>query len=299
MKWSEVRPKLQSIDSFCAYLGIDQGTLFRVYRSISRYYVRSEVVKNNGKIRVLNKPQGELKDLQKRIHRQVLVFAPSHKAVHGYRKHRGQRSAALPHVGKEMLVKADIEDFFPSVRPKQVHDAFMSIGVPHAVARILAKLCTHEGQLPQGAPTSPLIANLLWLRPASRVEGFAVQHHFSQSIFGDDLYLSGTARAKKYKTLIKRIIAEEGFKPHESKTKAVQKTDRQVVAGLVVNNGINVSKHYRRELRSQIQKLDSVATSVSNLEGKIGYVRQHNPKQASKLRDRLNWRREKVNEDRT
>ncbi|BFU91902.1 MAG: hypothetical protein NTAFB01_30890 [Nitrospira sp.] len=202
----------------------------------------------------------------------------------------------MPHIGKEMLVTADILKFFPSVKPKQVHDALMTVGFCHSVARIVTQLCTHADQLPQGAPTSPLLSNQLWLRPANRVQGFSDKHGFEQSIIGDDLFVSGERRAEKYKGLMKKIISEEGFTVHPDKTKALSNRNRQVAAGLVVNKKLNVPKDYKRALRAEIHTVASrdlgsnerKPRRLSSIEGKIGYVRQSNPSHAAVYQEQFN-----------
>ena len=109
-----------------------------------------------------------------------------------------------------MLLTGDIQKYFPSISPDAVLKAFRQLGISYQVSKLLVNLCTHEGQLPQGAPTSPLISNLIWGRPARRIKGFADQHGFDQTIFGDDVFISGAKRAKKFKNLLKRIVQEEG-----------------------------------------------------------------------------------------
>ena len=296
MKWGKVKLHLQSIDSLAGYLCVGRDTLFRLSRTSSQYYVRAEKPKDNGEVREFYKPRGELKKIQKLIHKKILLFAPSHEAIHGYRKKRNQLTAAMPHVKQDMLVKADIKAFFPSVEPKQVHDAFMGIGLHHSVADLLTKLCTHANQLPQGSPASPLIANLLWLRPAHRIQGVADKHGFGHTISGDDVFLSGKKRAAKYMTFLKRTIKEEGFTVNDGKTRAVPYNGSQAVVGLSVNQKVNVPKTYRKALRNEIHR-HALSDGDENgrtrqkerasLVGKIAYVKYFNSFQGGKLKQQL------------
>ena len=129
------------------------------------------------------------------------------------------------------------------------------------MSKLLVNLCTHEGQLPCWAPTSPLISNLIWSRPARRIRGFANQHGFDHTIFGDDVFISGSSRAKKFKNLLKRIIREEGLSVSERKTQALPCTTRQVVLGIVVNKNLGVGKDIRRDLRQVIHNYVSKGIS--------------------------------------
>ena len=302
MRWAEVKPHLQSIDSFSQYLSIDRGTLYRLARTGSRYYRRDEDEKSDGRIRVYYKPWGELKRVQSLIHKKILVCAPFHKSIHGYRKGRSQCTAAAPHSGKPMLLKADVRDFFPSIKPLAVYKAFRQIGVPDQVSRLIVKLCAHENQLPQGAPTSPLISNLIWGKPARRIQGFSDQQLFDSTILGDDVFVSGARRAGKYKNLLKRIIQEEGLVVNERKTQALPNTTRQVAAGLVVNKRPNVKKEYRRAVRQVLHHRASrtqgglaaaySGPNKSSLAGMIAFVKHINPSQGQKLQrefDRIDW----------
>lgn len=298
MKWPEVRSALQSSEGLSRHLSVGEGTLFRLSRTASQFYRRSETDKG----RILNIPIGELKRIQSLIHKRVLLFAPFHASIHGYRRGRSQRSAAKPHQNKPMLLKGDIEKYFPSISPDAVLKAFQQLGIPYQVSKLLVDLCAHEGQLPQGAPTSPLISNLIWARPARRMRGFADQHGFDHTISGDDVFISGARRVKKFKNLLKRTIQEEGFCVSERKTQALPYTTRQVVLGLVVNKNLNVDKDTRRALRQVIHNYmrkgfsnprGSISRVVkSSLAGKIAHIKHFNPLQGQKLQrefNRINW----------
>lgn len=302
MKWPEVRSILQSAEGLSRHLSVGEDTLFRLSRTASRFYKREEICEGDGRIRVLHKPSGELKRVQSLIHKKVLLFAPYHTSIHGYRKGRSQRSAAEPHQGKPMLLKGDIQKYFPSISPDAVLKAFRQLGISYQVSRLLVNLCTHEGQLPQGAPTSPLISNLIWGRPARRIRGFADPHGFDQTIFGDDVFISGARHAKKFKNLLKRIVQEEGLSINERKTQALPCTTRQVVVGLVVNKKLGVDKDTRRDLRQVLHKYVSKGFSdprgsnsrvaKASLAGKIAHIKHINPSQGQKLQrefKRINW----------
>ena len=298
MKWPEIRSILQSAEGLSRHLSVGEDTLFRLSRTASEFYSRKEIDKG----RILNIPSGELKRIQSLIHKKVLLYAPYHASIHGYRKGRSQRSAAEPHQDKPMLLKGDIRKYFPSISPDAVLKAFRQLGISYQVSRLLVNLCTHEGQLPQGAPTSPLISNLIWGRPARRIKGFADQHGFDQTIFGDDVFISGARRAKKFKNLLKRIVQEEGLSISEQKTQALPFTTRQVVLGLVVNKNLGVDKDIRKDLRQVIHKYVSKGFSdprgsnsraaKASLAGKIAHIKHINPSQGQKLQrefKRINW----------
>lgn len=298
MKWVEVKSKLQSVEGLSLYLEKAQGSLYRLSRTTSHFYHRKdENPKSDGSIRTLLIPGGELKEVQRLIQNKVLLFAPFHKSIHGYRRKRSQVTAAMPHVDKPMLLASDIRKYFPNIRPTMVYKAFRQLGIPDPVARLLVNLCTHENQLPQGAPTSPLISNLIWSRPARRIQGFSDQQHFDNTIAGDDVFVSGAPRARKFKNLVKRIIQEEGFSVNERKTRAMPMTDRQVAVGLVVNKKLNVKTEYREALRNELHSCASKdCTDVvrpqpginkARLAGKIAFVKYINPAQGERFQGKF------------
>jgi RNA-directed DNA polymerase len=205
-----------------------------------------------------------------------------------------------------MLVTADIKEYFPNIRPPMVYKAFRQLGISDPVSRLLVNLCTYKNQLPQGAPTSPYISNLIWGRPARRIQGFADQQHFDPTILGDDVCVSGAPRARKFKKLMKRIIQEEGFSVNERKTQAFPSTIRQVAAGLVVNKKLNVKKEYRRALRNVLHNWRSkgctdfvnaqAGVNKASLAGKIAFVKHINPAQGQRFQrefERLNAKESK------
>ncbi|MEO5955645.1 MAG: reverse transcriptase family protein [Nitrospiraceae bacterium] len=304
MKWAEIKSKLQSVEGLSLYLDIAQGALFRLSRTASHYYRQEDEPKSDGSVRTYLIPSRELKRVQSLIHKKVLLFVPLHKSIHGYRRKRSQVSAALPHVDKPMLLTADIKNYFPNIRPPMVYNAFRQLGISDPVSRLLVTLCTHDNQLPQGAPTSPYISNLIWSRPARRIQGFTDQQHFDPTILGDDVFVSGAPRVRKFKNLVKRIIQEEGFSVNERKTQALPSTARQVAAGLVVNKKLNVKKEYRRALRTVLHSCTSTkCTDVVNSEtgvkkaslaGKIAFVKHINPTQGQRFQrefERINSKR--------
>ena len=300
LSWYLVRDQLKTVESLAALLGVNPAKLFYLARSTERYYFRDEKPKPDGRIRVFHKPLGELKTIQKLVHRKILRYAPCHKAIHSYRKGRDQVTNATLHVGKSFINKSDIEDFFPSITLDTVRRAFRRIGCSHPVAQLLSDLCTFNNQLPQGPPTSPGIANQVIFHLARRIEKLASSHGLTLSLFGDDVFISGSKRAAKIKNLVCRIIEDEGFrvnkKPHKSKV--LSSNERQLVTGIVVNQKPNVSKDYRRKVRaiihncltkgSKTQFHDNPLTIKNKIKGMVNHIKKLNPRHGEILESQFN-----------
>lgn len=143
-----------TIQELSRLLEIGPPQLYHLAKNSHLYYLRGEKVKPDGRVRVFFKPYGELKKLQRMIHRKILKELPLHDSIHRYRKKRDQRTNALPHVGKLYMVKLDIKDFFPSVNPKMVLITLLKLGFSKPIARILLQLTTYQNQLPRCPLTS-------------------------------------------------------------------------------------------------------------------------------------------------
>ena len=282
----------------------DLKFLDHLARKAHLYYKRGEKIKPDGRIREFFKPHGDLKKVQRTIHRKILRKLPIHSSIHSYRKKKDQLSNAKPHVGNLYMINLDIKDFFPSVTPSKVYTALLKLGFSEPVSQMLVSLTTYQNQLPQGPPTSPGIANLVLFPLARRFEVLCMKHGAILTIFGDDITVSGSARILKIKNLFMRIITEEGYKIHPGKVKVSKRGDKKKVTGVVVNKKTNVDKAYFRNLKAQIHNclVKSPAIQIegdlqrarNSLLGKISHVKRLNPTKGQNLMqefNKINWSR--------
>lgn len=208
-------------------------------------------------------PIKPIKDLQQRL---AIVLErcyepPPH--VHGFIRGRSPLSNARWHQNKEWVLKADIKDFFPSIHFGRVRGMFMAFpfDYPPAVATILAQLCCHQNQLPQGAPSSPIITNYICRSLDAQLGRLARTERCHYTRYADDLCFStdrktfpsslasiNAGRSELGQTIL-LIIHENGFEVNEEKTRLIRQTRRQRVTGLVVNEKVNVTSEYVRGLR--------------------------------------------------
>jgi hypothetical protein len=277
-----------------------------------RNYVYGWQRKPNGAIRVLEAPKSRLKTLQRRILRQILDRIPPHPAAHGFRRGRSTLSFAAPHAGKQVVVRCDLEDFFASVVSGRVFGLFRTAGYPEAVARLLAAACTHRlppaiwgaiprpsdaaaidvhwrlgrrlaaPHLPQGAPTSPSLANLAAYRLDARLAGLASKLGLDYTRYADDLAFSGSGRAVPVLIARVRAIArDEGFVVRENKTRIRTAGQRQALGGWVVNRGTNPS-------RAELERLEAVLVNCVR-RGPESQNRARHPDFRAHLRGRIAW----------
>ena len=244
------------------------------------------IKKRGGGERRIDAPCPGLKAIQRRLARRVLNRQEMGHAAHGFRKRRGIVSNARIHSRQPMLVKLDIKDFFPTITFPRVFGLFRSIGYERGPAGLLARLCTLEGRLPQGAPTSPAISNLICRRLDRRLLGLARKAGARYTRYADDMTFSGPPEIKRLIPRVRRIVTEEGFQLAEDKTRVVRACRQQRVTGLVVNERPNVSRRQRRLLRAILHNAARDGVDAQNrqnlphfrqwLVGWVQYVRMAN-----------------------
>lgn len=228
-------------------------TVERLSRTQPRY--RSfEIPRRAGGSRTISAPDDDLKELQRRILHRILPGLRAHPAVHGFEPGRSIVTNARRHVGKAVVVGMDIRDFFPSTGQGRVEAYLRAVGWSRAAAREITRLTCHEGGLPQGAPTSPRLSNVVNYRMDARLAGLARKVGAEYTRYADDLTFSLVRDdATAVKTLVRvagLIVTEEGYEPHPEKLTVRRRHQRQEVTGLVVNERIHLPRETRRWLRA-------------------------------------------------
>ncbi len=224
-------------------------------RALRPQYREFTIPKFAGGTRRILAPAPELKTLQRRILTRILGRLKAHSAAHGFERKRSIVTNAAPHAEQAVVVSLDLKDFFSSTPAKRVRDYFAGIGWNRESTALLTGLCTHGGSLPQGAPTSPRLSNLLNVRLDARLAGLAARHGAAYTRYADDLTFSfGVDSHTAVHLLVraaKAVIEDEGYRLHMKKKLAIRRShQRQEVTGLVVNEGIALPREIRRWLRA-------------------------------------------------
>ncbi len=237
-------------------------------------YQSFQIPKRRGGQRTILAPAPPLKAMQRRIARRLLAKLAVHPGAMGFVRGCSIATHAGLHVGRAVVLKMDIRDFFPSTAAVRVTAYFRRIGWNAQVAKLLTRLCTHQGGLPQGAPTSPTLSNLLNHRLDARLTALAA--HLSlqtpkratdsapiapiktgvyYSRYADDLTFSfehdDHATIQMAIRLTQEAVAVEGYKLHtKKKLRIMRQHAQQRVTGLVVNERVNLPRETRRRLRA-------------------------------------------------
>ena len=269
-----------------------------------RWWREFSIPKRSGGVRQIIAPRSPLKQIQKWILSNILmkVKGGTTQYAYGFVKGKSIVDNAKPHVGKKIILNIDIKDFFPSIKIKRVEHLFRSFGYTWRLSKLLAGLCTFKGFLPQGAPTSPAISNMICRKLDLRLAKFCEKHDLTYTRYADDITISGNYDVLKFKNVIMSIIEDEGFKVSHKKLRVTGRGKAQIVTGLVVNEKINIRRNEIKTLRAiihnckkkgvleHIKKRDDIKNKLNFanwLYGKIGIVHMVRPEIAKKFIDEL------------
>ena len=278
-------PKIDNPTQLAEQLGlsIPQLRWLAYHRDVatSVHYRRFTIPKKDGSERAIWEPLPILKSTQRWILRHIVERLFVHGSAHGFLAGRSIVTNAQLHTDSKIVARIDLKDFFPTITLPRVRGVFRNAGYREQVALLLALLCTeslreiveHEGvtkyvslgprSLPQGAPTSPALTNVICLRLDRRLLGLATKLGWRYSRYADDLTFSlpdkkkGDANLGKLLGAVRAIVEDEGFFVHPKKTRIARKGSRQSVTGLIVNgeSAPRINRKKRREIRAAIHNL--------------------------------------------
>lgn len=334
---------IESVGELAAWLRVDAGELewfadlkgmgYRGGDARLQHYFYRALRKSSGGVRMIEAPKQRLKTIQRRVLAGILEQVPAHAAAHGFVRGRSIRTFAAPHVGRAVVMRMDLKDFFPSFRAARVQALFRTVGYPDAVAGLLTGICTNvvpwefwkglgsavtaeemwdargmysRPHLPQGATTSPALANLCCYRLDCRLSGLAAAIGAEYTRYADDLAFSGDEALGKcvlrLEAQVAAIAAEEGLAVNHCKTRVMRQDARQYLAGVVVNRRVNVVRKDFDELKAVLyncavrgvegQNREGHPAFRERLMGRVAFVESLNPAKGRRLREmlgRIEW----------
>ncbi len=225
-------------------------------------YYDFEIQKKNGHIREISAPNKFLKYIQQKI--VSLIEYKMNSSVHGYVESRSIVTNAINHVNKRFILNLDLKDFFPSITYARVKGLFVSyFKYGEEAAGIIANLITHNGFLPQGAPSSPIISNIICYKIDTKLQKYCDNRGGYYTRYADDItiswdhnYLSQHFIEDYKKNIVNShivdIIEKEDFKINEEKTRLSRHSAHKEVTGIIVNEKLNANKHYYFRLRGKV-----------------------------------------------
>lgn len=267
-------------------------TLYAVSNSIKKNYRTFKIKKRDGGDRTVYEPFPLLKHIQRQILKNVLEERALSPYATAYRKGVSLLDNAAPHAGSETVLKLDIKDFFGSISFYDVYRHCFSIEYfPKSVGMLLTYLCTYDDSLPQGAPTSSCISNLVMKDFDERIGVFCKSRGITYTRYSDDMTFSGNFSPGEVTDEVTKELKKKGLRLNGAKTRIIRRSARQSVTGIVVNEKAQVSAEYRREIRKEMYYIKRFGIDshlercksgldrreyLNRLYGRISYVLQIN-----------------------
>lgn len=317
-------PALSTFTDISAALGVSPSELrwltFERGAEDSSHYARFEIPKRAGGHRLISAPKPLLRSVQQWVRVNILSPLPVGSSAAAFRPGLSIVDNARRHSGKSCVIRLDLKNFFETVTFPRVRGFFESLGYNPGVASVLALICTDsprarvtfdgvtqyvivgERSLPQGGCTSPDLCNLVTVKLDARLTGLAQKYGYAYSRYADDLVFSTDSEetaANKVVSAVTRICRDEGFEVNHQKTRTMRTPNRQLVTGLIVNEGVRLTRADLRRIRAFLHRcetrgLDNVSIDIGKdaqavAKGYFAYVFMVSPVAALKLAEQHPW----------
>ena len=296
IKFNEINSRNELSD----FLKIERKTLTNVlyYKHVENYYHSFVIPKKSGEPRKINAPTGILKVIQKKLSNRLYAYRDyiceengiKLNITHAFERKKGIITNASIHKNKRYIINIDLKDFFDSFHFGRVKGYFLKnehFKLPLEVATVLAQLTCYNGKLPQGAPTSPIITNLICNVMDYKLLALSKKYHLDYTRYADDLTFSTNDKNiikeyDKFYNSLNEIVLRNGFEINPNKTRLTFRDSRQSVTGLIVNKKVNVDRRYYKNVRAMAYSLyttgkfyiDGEEGSITQLEGKFSFINE-------------------------
>lgn len=284
-------PIIYTPEHLSLLVGYNMEYLYAAANCAERFYRRFEIPKKSGGMRTIAEPLPSLKEIQRWILDNILQHMQVSPYAKAYIKGRSIKDNVRFHRRQKKVLTLDIKDFFPSLSSWRVYQKFLQIGYQENVAMLLTNICCLDRGLPQGAPTSALLSNILLLPFDSAAARFAGKKGIRYTRYADDMTFSGDFDETEIIAFVKKQLKRLGLKINSEKTRLQTQGERQEVTGIVVNKKVQLSKQKRKEIRKNMYYIQKYGLEshlahikeerknyISHLLGEIGYALFINPK---------------------
>ena len=280
-------PPIPNPTTLALILGVSPKLISSMALKPARYWKIFYLPKRTGGVRVITAPRVFLKSVQYYILQNILSRGDVAPESFGFSPRKSIFRNAAVHVGKKWIWNTDLEDFFPTITHQKVREVFGSLGFTRNMSIVLASLCTHSGRLPQGAPTSPMLSNVIFRKTDAELVVVASKFGITYSRYADDLTFSSDEQPTiDFISEIDQVISAAGFRRSMAKTRLHGPNGPKYVTGLVVNEKVHPDRRTRRLLRAKFHRLQTVKPSeksdLHKLHGWAAYVNAYDPNLGAK-----------------
>lgn len=234
-------------------LCVENERLFAIVNGTNSFYRTFEIKKRSGGMREIRAPYPSLKAIQWWIYDYVLKKQYVHGCSHGFRPRKSIVTNVKTHVENKCLLKLDLKDFFPSIKINKVVQVFKNIGYTDTISWLLAKICCLNDELPQGAPTSPILSNIIARMMDKRLYRLAKRFNYRYSRYADDISFSGDDIPVAFIKYVTDVIEDCGFSVNPKKIRLYKEHDNKILTGVALKNGIiKLPREKRRSYEQDI-----------------------------------------------
>jgi RNA-directed DNA polymerase len=278
----KIPSEMASVVDFLQYLGLSPAELKKIWWFQSRMYRHFDISKRSGKVRVISAPDARLKMLQRKIAALLNQLYRPRNPVHGFCEGRSVKTNAEAHWKSKYVVNLDIKSFFPTITENRVKGLFLSLGIDHDVATVAARLCCNAGMLPQGAPSSPVISNMICFSLDKHLLQIAKRSRCIYTRYADDITFSsyqppallfeaavpmvGRFDQKLLASGVIEAFQNNGFDLNGDKCHFADRHSRRTVTGLRINEMINVDRRFVRNIRAALFQIEKSGISAIQAE---------------------------------
>lgn len=254
-----------------AYLALSPAELKKIWYYRRRMYRHFPIAKGPGSLRMISAPDERLKFLQRKLADKFSELYRPRNPVHGFVLGRSVKTNALAHLNRRFVVNIDLKDFFPTITQNRIEGMLSSLGIGSRVAEIIARICCNDGHLPQGAPSSPMLSNMICFRLDKELMAIAKGARCIYTRYADDitfschqpptaLFETALPSAGRFSTellvsKLRDVFAQNGFSVHPGKLHYADRHSRRMVTGIKVNELLNVDRRYVRNVRAALHSV--------------------------------------------
>lgn len=283
-------PVIYNTSHLSVLVGYNKRYIKRAVVYTPYFYRDFKILKRNGKYRDISEPLPSLKEIQIWILKNILYNVSISPFAKAYRKKVSIIENLRFHKNQPKVFTLDLENFFPSIQGASIEMIFSELGYSQMLSNLLAKLCTRDNSLPQGAPTSPYLSNIFFKMADDLIVKYCLINKIRYTRYADDLSFSGEFDEKQLLKVVTEFVNDIGLTINESKTKLMLPSTRQTVTGIVVNEKPQVVFHKRNKLRQDLYYIKKYGLAehithrkikqsnyLEHLIGKVNFVLQINP----------------------
>lgn len=298
-----IPPEFLDEPTLLAYLTVSPAELKKIWWYNGKMYKQFNIAKGSGKLREITAPDDRLKFLQRKLAPLLNQLYRVRNPVHGFVPNRSVKTNAEAHGNRYFVLNLDLKDFFPSITENRIRGLLRSLGVEPRVSDIVTRLCSFAGHLPQGAPTSPVLSNMICFRLDTELLRIAKQSRAIYTRYADDITFSsyqppaplfeglipavGRFAPELLSQALRSTVATNGFEIHDQKAHYANRNSRRIVTGVKINAGLNVDRRYVRQIRAVLHSIESIGLAAAqakhdaasgngslptHLRGKISYI---------------------------